>query len=228
MDITRIKSNNENRYDYEMKQDNKILRISFGGNLDLYWNITNLENNDSYEKAYEETLHETFLITTENYYIYSLFEELINDVIECNVFEPIKEEHLADKPNFLYQGIKELYKLEIEKLKRNYRYTMLYDGESIEWLSDEEPYEIANTVKITKLEDNILLEFIRPPLKLKEQMTNIKVTVGIRFRNSGSRYNPFNVVFMRMYNKLQNYNPDYHQIHLEETYHQKQKVLKQK
>lgn len=221
MDITRIKSNNENRYDYVMKQDNKILTLSFGGNLDLYWSIYNLENNDSYEKAYEETLHETFLITKENYCIYSLFEELINDVIECNVFEPIKEELLIDKPDFLYHGIKELYKLETEKIKRNYRYAMLYDDESITWHSDEEPYEIANIVKITKLEDNVLLEFTRPPLKLKDQMTNIKGNISIRFRNSGSRYQPFHVIFMRMYNKLQDYDPDYHQVHIEEIKHKK-------
>ena len=28
--------------------------------------------------------------------------------------------------------------------------------------------------------------------------------ISIRFRNSGSRYRPFNLIFMRMFNELQN------------------------
>ena len=38
----------------------------------------------------------------------------------------------------------------------------------------------------------------------------------VRFRNSGSYYEPFNCVFMRMYNNLQKVDPKYHQIHMEE------------
>ena len=51
-------------------------------------------------------------------------------------------------------------------------------------------------------------------------------SVSIRFRNSGSRYNPFNIIFMKMFNKLQEYNPEYHQIHIEELEYQKKLTLK--
>ena len=30
---------NQSGYDFYLKEDNKILKIVFGGNLDLYWNL---------------------------------------------------------------------------------------------------------------------------------------------------------------------------------------------
>ena len=43
----------------------------------------------------------------------------------------------------------------------------------------------------------------------------------VRFRNSGSSYDPFNIPFMKFFNKLQEYDPEYHQIHIEEVILQK-------
>jgi hypothetical protein len=74
---------------------------------------------------------------------------------------------------------------------------------------------------ITELDDSILLEFYRPENTLKTLGFRIPGTLTIRFRNSGSTYDPFNIVFMKMYQRLQEYNPDYHQIHIEETIYQK-------
>ena len=51
-------------------------------------------------------------------------------------------------------------------------------------------------------------------------------SISIRFRNSGSLYDPFNMIFMRMFNKLQNYDPEYHQIHFEEINYAKKLSLK--
>lgn len=53
--------------------------------------------------------------------------------------------------------------------------------------------------------------------------------MGIRFRNSGSRYEPFNMVFMRMFLQLQKVDDisDYgHQIHIEEYLYKKSLVKK--
>ena len=50
--------------------------------------------------------------------------------------------------------------------------------------------------------------------------------IPIRFRNSGSTYTPFNNVFMGMFNQLQEYDPNYHQIHIEEYLYQKKLVKK--
>ena len=51
------------------------------------------------------------------------------------------------------------------------------------------------------------------------------MTFSVRISNSGSRHNPYNILFMDMYNKLKEYEPNSHQIHLEE-YLYNQKTLK--
>ena len=43
-------------------------------------------------------------------------------------------------------------------------YKLLFDGEKVEWHSDEEYYDIANRVIIRKVDDNFVLEFIRPEM----------------------------------------------------------------
>ena len=51
--------------------------------------------------------------------------------------------------------------------------------------------------------------------------------IPIRFRNSGSRYDPFNIIFMRMYERLKKIDDvnDYgHQIHMEEYLYEKEKA----
>ena len=58
---------------------------------------------------------------------------------------------------------------------------------------------------------------------------DIPGTMGIRFRNSGSRYMPFNAVFMRMFREMQNIDDvnDYgHQMHMEEYLYEKNKMKK--
>lgn len=211
MEITKIK-NQSSSYNFYFKEENKELGIIFGGNLDLYWNLIKKEKIDlkpsEIFKYNSKEVKETFIITKDNYFIYSLFEQLYNDIKECNIFN--KDNYLGDE--ILY--------------KERSNYKELFDGTTIKWHSDEEPYEIADRVKIEKIEDTYVLEFIRPELtedKFPFRMIN---SVSIRFRNSGSRYDPFNIIFMRMFNKLQEYNPEYHQIHIEELEYQKKLILK--
>ena len=53
------------------------------------------------------------------------------------------------------------------------------------------------------------------------------MSYSVRISNSGSRYGYFNIPFMNMYTKLCEYNPDYHQIHMEEyLYNEKVKKLR--
>ena len=58
------------------KLDNKVLRIVFARNLDLYWTLTNLDADKSLDNLYDEQ-YETFLITRENNHIYELFKKLV-------------------------------------------------------------------------------------------------------------------------------------------------------
>lgn len=222
MEIIKIK-NERSSYNFYLKQEDKELGIIFGGNLDLYWSLT--KKNTKLEKIkptelFEENkkqLKETFLITKENYFIYSLFDDLYNDIKECNLFT-IDSYYDYDESK--------TYKDRNKEYQNTEKYKYLFDGNIIKWHSDEEDYLIADRVAIEKIDDTYVLKFIRPEITDEKFPFRTIGNISIRFRNSGSRYEPFNVIFMRMYNKLQEYNPEYHQIHIEELEYQKKLTLK--
>lgn len=225
MEIRRNKGM-EYGYDYEFIKDNKILRILFGGNLDLYWCLETNHEFSSYEEMTKE-LYETFTITKDNYRIYELFKSLIEDVKTSNVFTPSPEKIVAEDEEVItlppsYKQIKEVEERN-EELKQQAGYQRIIDGDAIIWHSDEETYDIADVLRISEQDDNIILEFYRPELSGDKFSIRRPGNISIRFRNSGSYYLPFNIVFMRMFNKLQEFDPEldqeYHQIHIEEYIH---------
>ncbi len=222
MEITRIKGYKA-YYDYEFTEENKKLIIAFGGNLDLYWTLKIDKNYKSYAEMSQE-IYDTFTITKENYAIYSLFKTLIDDVNNANVYTPSNEfvvkddetlEQVPPSPKQI-QSVKERN----EELKQREGYQRIHEGQSLSWHSDEEPYAIADVLKISEENDAIILEFYRPELTGDKYGMRLPGTVTIRFRNSGSYYQPFNMVFMKMYNQLQQFDPEldkeFHQLHIEE------------
>ena len=88
-------------YTINIYDSNKILTITFGGNLDLYW----------YLKGKEEKEVDTFEITKENYFLYSLFDILYNDIVKCNIFNVSSIEKV-----FVYslKELENLYKIKEE------------------------------------------------------------------------------------------------------------------
>jgi len=218
MEVTK-QIGNQSGYDFYLKQDNKTLKIVFGGNLDLYWNLI-LSN----EKGKYDEIEETFVITKENYYLYSLFEKLINDIKEANIFEPKYPENEDDRFGITTE---EECKLWNTRLKNRYFYDELYNSldDTITWRSDDEQYDYADRVKLSKIDDNIVLEFTRPKINQNTYGFRMSESISIRFRTSGSRYDEFYVPFMRMFNKLQDYDPNNHQIHIEELNYNKKLTL---
>lgn len=95
---------------------------------------------------------------------------------------------------------------------------------------DETGFEVANKVQIKKLNDKILIEFsTQSYIEGYEKENNILGMIGIRFRNSGNRYDPFNIIFMRMFMELQLVDDivDYgHQIHIEEYLYEQENAKK--
>lgn len=201
-----IKNDNELGLKIILAENNKSLIISFGGNLDLYWSFhsddVNIDNN--------------FIITKENYGVYRLFEQLFNDIENINIF------NVEDKDEF-YDDNKKLI------INQSY-YNELYDKKNkiITWYSDETAHEVSNILKIKKQEETFKIEFyIQQYMKGYDKDFHSLKYIPIRFRNSGSYYDPFNVVFMRMYNNLKNVDDvnDYgHQIHIEEYLYNKNKI----
>lgn len=241
MEVTKQWFEREGCYYFYLREDNKILNIIFGGNLDLYWNLS-LRNkyditDENRKKLMYDELKDSFTITKENYFIYSLFEELYEDIKNARIFElrtssaneeQSEEEQIIDLEEDIWSIMNQE---EIDKknneFKNRWYYNNLFDGEKIEWHSDDETYEVADKVEIRKIEDAYELTFTRPKMTDgKYFYLRAPMSISIRFRNSGSLYDPFNVIFMRMFNKLQSYTPEYHQIHLEEINYAKKRTLK--
>ena len=195
-------------YTINIYDSNKILTITFGGNLDLYWYLSSKEKKEV----------DIFEITKENYFLYSLFDILYNDIVNCNSFK-VYDEELS-----FVNSIKELQKIYNRKKELNIifseyeEYKRLYNGEYICWYSDDDSIEDANYVKIIKDDYKYILEFFS-----NFKSNTLWLSNTIRFRNSGSRYMPFNMIFMEMYNSLCTSDYDENQIHIEEYLYKKKK-----
>lgn len=231
-----IKRNNElGIKDIFLKENNKKLSFFFGGNGDLYWKIDNMFD---IEKTYERFVPKfnSLIITKENFMLYFIFEQLYLDIKNINIFD--KKEY--DFPPYVETDEEKIEYIKHKKeTKKNYRrlnisnYNELFDEENkiITWYSDEVAHEVSNILKIKKMKDIFKVSFYtQPDIEGYDKEVNwLLGGITVRIRNSGSRYSPFNIPFMRMYNRLQELENIYdigHQYHIEEYLYSKQKVLK--
>lgn len=193
----------EKGYMFNIHLDEGTFTIIFAGNLDLYWNC---DSNNVLEDAIEKE----FLITKENYFLYSLFEKLY-ECIENYNFEDI---FLDEDDAFLKSFQENLMAQDSNNAEK------LFSNGVVDYHSDDYPYDEASTFKIEKLEDEYKLTF-------KKGKTNGDfITYAVRITNSGSRYPYFNMLFMNVYNKLKNYESEYHQIHIEEYLYELKRTRK--
>lgn len=211
------KLENRNGYDaIQIKTEEGTFEISYQGNLDLYWRY--LYQGSILKQA--ET--KSFFITKENYFIYQLFEELYTNI---NAGIPFAKDREKLETNEIWQlaPSKEENPNYIDSTLEN-KHQLLCINNTIDWHSDDAEYNKASRVVIQKMPAAYQITFV----KSKEDIyNNLFMTFSVRFSNSGSRYDPFNYNFMNMYNKLIDYDLDYHQIHIEEYLYQ-QKSLKKK
>lgn len=131
--------------------------------------------NDDWVSFYEG-ITDHFDITKENYEVYKSFESLL------------------------------LYLKAISIRKELTNYNKLYDVKSNEvtWISDKLIEEVANEVTISKQSEVIRLSFKTKPWVWGYDRNYFEFgMISIRFRNSGSRYRPFNLIFMNLFNELQ-------------------------
>ena len=216
-----------------INDDDKSLNFVFGGNLDLYWNLVD-RNGDIAE-------NNKFIITKENYGIYALFETLFYDIENINLYDddkdiPLYIESEEEKEEYLRRKEQEIEKDKFNYRERNYsNYNELFnkDTNTITWYSDETAHKVANILTIKKEEDKFIVEFkTQPYVPGYELDFNSDFDISIRFRNSGSSYDPFNFLFMKMYNNMENIddvNDIGHQLHIEEyLYNNFRKKLERK
>ena len=192
----------KNKNDISLEDNNKIVKFIYGGNLDLYWVLYN-KNNDGYN---------SFTITRENYGVYRLFENLFEDIECCNIYD---DESLNNW----------------QRVYNKSTYNNLYNKENrtITWYSDETAKDVANYLVIKKEEDIFKLDFyIQTCVDDYDEDFHFDGYIPIRFRNSGSAYDPFNIIFMKMYGNLKyvdDINDVGHQMHIEEYLYEKKRNL---
>ena len=197
MEINRTE-NDFHSYDYCFIDGEKKLTILFARNLDLYLMI-----NDDQLMKFREARTLSFDITKADYDVFCLFDSLYQDIMDCKIYE--------------MRDVKDTYRYEYSKL--------VDSNQCITWISDEDQEEIGDRFTMAKVNDDAYrLTFYRndkvPDFGFKSPMY-----ISIRIRNSGSRYQPFNCVFMKMYQDLQNLDPNYRQIHFEELQYMKKNAL---
>lgn len=96
----------------------------------------------------------------------------------------------------------------------------MFSDDTITWICDDSEFfdmNNSNSLQIIRDENSYKLKFNFNDKQLH--------TRSIRIRNSGSRYNPFNMLMMKFFNELQKYDPEYHQIHMEEYLYENNKKL---
>jgi len=191
---------------FKITTENGSFDIMFGGNLDLYWYYWPEENYKDWPLA------KTFTISKENYFIYQKLDELYKNIKEQKPYQS-KDENSSI--------VFDSSKLINDSPKSQYSYKNLFQNDIIKWYSDDAPLEEASMLEIKSQEDKYIITFHQG----KEDFGF--PTYVIRFSNSGSRYEPYNFAFMNMYNSLSEYDPNYHQIHIEEyLYNKKLQKLK--
>lgn len=172
--------------DILIRDEKKLLKIFYGSNGDLYINIFgehNIDENGNYTATFSINKKEE---------IYQYFESLIDNIIKCNVFDVNDNE--SKKCNT--KEVLNYNQLYNEELKNRDAYNRLVHDSTIIWYSDDIYDEKANKLRIKKEADKIILTFINNP-------DDPTFGFGIRICNSGSKYDPFNICFMNLFNQLQ-------------------------
>lgn len=209
-----------------LKRDGiRKLDISFQGNLDLYFSFySNSFDNEDF----------AFLIGKDNYQVWEIFDKLYNMVVNANLFSFTEEDRdrIIFSSEVMDEDYHEKLREEEEKnrelnqiLKENYEYNLLVNNGVITWRSDDYAKDIAPFFKIEKVGESYQISFGIPKipdrrLDMEERdiiwsFKDLK-NVSVRIRNSGSRYDPFNIAFMEAFNSLMNLESTNHQIHIEE------------
>ncbi len=195
-----------------LNREKKKLKIFFAPNLDVYFNLDNFEDAP------------TFIIGKDNALIYQAFLKLYHDIINCNILPIDEEEIIRNSEIFLedyHQALRDALALEkqrIESLKDKARYTNLIKDGVITWMSDDyaspieqtefsnmtkyvvkDCIEVGPSFKIEKRENAFIITFDRGNIKDFYTRGN---SINVRIRMSGSNYDPFNLVFMELFNNL--------------------------
>ncbi len=176
--------------DILIRDEKKLLKIFYGDNGDLYFDIFGTRSID------DNGFCTVAFIINQNEEIYPYFNQLINNVKDCKVFEICgNKSEISDWNDDVSYGLID-FKKENEKLKTGQKYKKLVHNGTIIWYSDNIYDEKANILRIERNVNGIKLVFIDNP-------DDPCFGFGIRICNSSSKYDPFNNCFMQLFNQFQ-------------------------
>lgn len=183
-----------------LEENNKRIIITLNNN-DLCWYF----ESDDIENF-------NFSITKQSYDIYLIFDMLFSNMKNCQVYKPN-----LNYPKDQYELNKHLKEIDSKnkKLYMIQKNSMLFYDDAIFWHSDDNFYNNSNILTISKQDDSYLINF-----KMKDYHNKVY------FNHLGSRYLPFNKLFIDLFNDLVEYSKNDHQIHINEIIYNKQKELK--
>lgn len=190
-------------YDYDFILDNMKLRFFYGGNNDIYFSLQPLDEENDIEHAYVR-------FTKENYEVYEKFYELYYSLLTGNVYKDsdIDYDSISEFEEEFFNGFNRSSEEKNEDARKYSRWKEFAHEGVVTMMSDNCEEDYANLLRIYIDEDDLVFEFI------KKNPCDMFLTFEIS--TSGSRYQPFEKVFMDLYNKLQSIDLSYHQVHLEE------------
>ena len=166
--------------DIFIRQDGKTLKIFYGATGDLYFDIFGHYHFDASGSRTSK-----FCINKDSD-AYSYFDNLFHNILDYKVYDD------NDSKFFSFNDEKNLNK----RLQETNANSKLLKNGNIEWYSDSIYDEKANLLRIARTDEGIVFSFFDNP----EDPT---FGFGIRICNSGSKYEPFNLCFMRLFNEIQ-------------------------
>ncbi len=174
--------------DVLIRDGKKLLKIFYGANGDLYFDIFGSRNKE------ENSLCSATFSINKNEEIYKYFQFLVNNIIFCKVFDMSETELELCDFNKIFTD--DSIQKRNENLKTKQVYKKLVQNDTVIWYSDNTYDENANILQIERNCEEIKLTFIDNP-------ADPAFGFGIRICNSGSKYDPFNICFMNLFNQLQ-------------------------
>jgi len=171
-------------------QDNR-LQIYYGENLDLYFVVDN-EN--------------PLIITKEIYPVYKVFNSLFYNLENGLIFaEGINNlESIED-----YKARLNNYKLLAQELKLYKDGVITFKSDEVRDIFLKNADDKRNELKLLKVDDKIIL-------KVNLDLEKYPYSRSIRFRMSGSYYEPLVYLFAKLYKELEEIDIENYQIYMEE------------
>lgn len=157
------------------------ININFGGNLDLYFTPSSKEYKQNYLFEIDEL---------EDYDLYQFFNNMFKKVVKYKISE--------DRVDTAFKKHDKFSKRPLVK------------DNIINWISDDDPEEIASSVTFFKEKGKICV-FFREGVHQEGMKAK-----SVRFRTSGSRYNKFFIPFIELYGNICNHDFTTHQYSFDE------------